>query len=417
VKEPIRSGELIIDDPIRDEQAALSRSLKELADLKFALDESAIVVVTDANGVITYVNDTFCEISRYSREELLGKTHRIVNSDYHGKEFFKEMWDTIADGKVWRGEIRNKAKDGSYYWVDTTIVPFMDERSGKPYQYIAVRKDITYLKRIEKELRLLNEGLEDRVRARTTELEEANAELSETLQKLQESERMRETFVSALTHDLRTPLVAERRVLELIQMQRQHLPEKLQSLAERLLKNNDDLLEMVNKLLEIYQYEAGQIHLLIESVSIRGLAEDTIDKLSPLAEAKGITLENQVPQTLGRIDGDADQLKRVLVNLVGNAIQHLREGDGIVVAAEESLQELTILVRDTGPGIPPDVLPHLFDRYFVVEQTRKKIGSGLGLSICKMIARLHGGTIRVESVPGEGTVFYIKLPKRQDLKL
>jgi PAS domain S-box-containing protein len=396
-----------------DTREALSRSLKELADLKFALDESVIAAVTDASGVITYANDKFCEISQYTRVELIGQTHRIINSGVHPREFFQELWNTISRGGVWYGEICNRAKDGSLYWVDTTIVPFIDEHTGRPYQYIAIRKDITYLKRIENELRLLNEGLEERVHARTVALESANRELSETLRRLKNSERIRETFVSALTHDLRTPLVAERRALDLLQTYQQHLPPKLQSLADRLIENNSDLLEMVNKLLEIYQFEAGKIRLLLEPVRLMELVSECFAKLSPLAEAKAIRLENRIPPDETRIHADTDQLRRLIINLTANAIQNLPEQGTVTLTSETKDGMLELCVRDNGPGISPEILPHLFDRYFVVQQARKKIGSGLGLSICKMIADLHGGSIWAESTPGQGTAFYVQLPKEK----
>jgi PAS domain S-box-containing protein len=126
--------------------AALQQALNELLAYKYALNESAIVGITDQKGIIQHVNDNFCKISQYSREELIGQDHRIINSGYHSKAYIKNLWTTIANGKVWNGEFRNKAKDGSYYWVDATVVPFIDDR-GKPYQYIAIRSDITELKK------------------------------------------------------------------------------------------------------------------------------------------------------------------------------------------------------------------------------------------------------------------------------
>lgn len=166
-------------------EKALQESLKETLDYKYALDESSIVAITDQNGIITYVNDNFCKVSKFNREELVGRDHSIIKSGFHPKEFISNLWATIVNGKVWRDDVKNKAKDGTYFWLDTTIVPFLDEQ-GKPYQYVTIRSDITQRKELEEKISLLNRGLQKRVEEKTREVIEKEQQYRFLLQNMRE---------------------------------------------------------------------------------------------------------------------------------------------------------------------------------------------------------------------------------------
>ena len=146
-KKEKRAAELVVaNKKINELEELLQNNFKEISDYKYALDETSIIAITDQKGIIKKVNNNFCLISKYREEELIGQDHRIINSGYHAKEFIRDLWLTIANGKIWRGELKNKAKDGTFYWVDTTIIPFLND-IGKPYQYLSLRTDITARKK------------------------------------------------------------------------------------------------------------------------------------------------------------------------------------------------------------------------------------------------------------------------------
>ncbi|MDQ6903239.1 MAG: PAS domain S-box protein [Bacteroidota bacterium] len=166
-------------------ESDLKNSLKDVSDYKHALDASSIVVITDENGIIKEVNNNFCKVSKYNGEELTGKRYPFAISEFHTDEFNRELWDTIRSGSVWRGEIKNKAKDQSYFWLDTTIVPFLDDE-GKPYQYVAVRSDITQRKELEEKIRQINEGLQKSVEDKTAEVIEKEQQYRFLLQNMRE---------------------------------------------------------------------------------------------------------------------------------------------------------------------------------------------------------------------------------------
>jgi PAS domain S-box-containing protein len=365
----------------------IQKHFKEISDYKFALDESSIVAITDAKGTITYVNENFCQISRFSREELIGQNHRIINSAFHPKEFFADLWKTISSGKVWRGEIKNKAKDGNYYWVDTTIVPFLDKK-GKPYQYVAIRSDITERKQAEEQLNDLNIEL----KRRAEELSNSNSEL--------------EQFAYVASHDLQEPL---RMVSSFLQLLQKKSEKELDETSNKYIYYAVDGAErMKGLILDLLQYSrAGTSTIVPEPIQMNELVDEV------LMLYKNSDAEFDIGP-LPTIQAGKTAMTQLMQNLIGNAIKYRSNTKPKVrVRAEEQETEWKFTVEDNGIGIDPK----FYDKIFVVFQRLhnkdKYGGTGVGLAICKKIVERYKGRIWVDSIPGEGSKFIFTIAKNQ----
>jgi PAS domain S-box-containing protein len=368
----------------------LERSLKELADIKFALDQSTIVAITDQRGIINYVNDEFCRISKYPREELLGQDHRIINSAYHPKDFIRDLWTTIAAGQVWKGELRNRAKDGSIYWVDTTIVPFLNSE-GKPYQYVAIRHDITQRKLGE-----------EKILKQAAELQRA-AQLSFVGE-----------LAAGLAHEIKNPLAGIQGGVDILIRRRD--------------KNDPE-----REALEGMRHEVERIDSTVRAlldrarprlVSVRASSlTDIVERAVNLARAqltgtamgdRSLSIEFERPTDPITIRIDPAQIEDAVLNLIINAIE-ASDGAGQVTIrifrsqndrSDEPEDEAVVEVSDDGRGINEENLSRIFNPFF----TTRPGGTGLGLPAVRRIARAHGGRVEVESTLGRGSTFSIHLP-------
>lgn len=360
-----------------------------MAEQKQALDRFAVVTETDPQGRITYVNDRFCEISQYRPEEALGKDHRdLLSSGHHPKAFWKEMWETITRGEVWRGDIKNQAKDGSTGWMDTIIVPCMGP-DGTPEKYLAIRIDITERKEAEERLRLAN-----------ARLERLNS--------------LKDEFVGTVSHELRTPLaISQEAISQVLDGITGAVNEEQKRVLDISRRNIERLARLINDLLDISKLEAGKVKLLKTRVSLLTLAHQIAAVFEPRAKAKGLTLRVHSDQDELAVYADVDRMAQIITNLVGNAVKFTTQG-AIEVSLSAHGPMVECAVTDTGPGIQAGDIQWLFSKFQQFSRPSGgggEKGTGLGLAITKQLVELHHGTIAVESEPGNGATFTVRLPR------
>ena len=370
-------------------------SRRALDDQKFALDQHAIVSITDVDGNITYANDSFCQISLFPREMLLGQNHRVINSGNHPRAFFENLWETITTGRVWRGEICNKKRSGDFYWVDATIVPMLDE-DGKTKQYIAIRTDITARK-------------------------EAEIAIIQAKDAAEQATRVKGDFLANMSHEIRTPMNGIIGMTELAldtdltQEQREYL-----SMVK---SSANSLLQIINDILDFSKIEAGRMDIEKIEFSIEQMLSNTMKPLALRAHEKNLELLlNVAADVPEKVIGDPGRLRQVIVNLLGNAIKFTAAGEIEVAVtrvdaatpeatSDASPAQLRFSVRDTGIGIPEDKFTAIFDSFSQADSTttRQYGGTGLGLTISAHLVTLMGGHIGLESELGKGCTFYFTL--------
>jgi PAS domain S-box-containing protein len=377
----------------KDAEERLRSTAKELEDFKAALDAHAIVAITNPQGRITYVNDKFCAISRYTREELIGQDHRIINSGHHPKDFFRLLWQTIGRGEVWHGEIKNRAKDGSYYWVDTTIVPFLGD-DGRPRQYIAIRADISERKQAEDAIQQLNADLERRVQERTAALETANREL--------------ESFSYSVSHDLRAPLRSiDGFAVAVIEDYAPLLPEEGRRYLQTIRAGAQRMGSLVDDLLNFSRL--GRRPLVKRPLSMEPLVQSVLEELAPQLAGRNVEVRLQpLPDTAG----DSALLKQVWINLIGNAFKYTRRRERAVVEIASTVSpagEPVYLVRDNGTGFDMEYVGKLFGVFQRLHRMEDYEGTGVGLATVQRIVQRHGGRVWAEARPDEGATFHFTL--------
>jgi len=327
------------------------------------------------------------EISKYSRDEIIGKSHRALNSGYHPKEFFQNLWETVAVGRIWKGEIRNKAKDGSFFWVDTTIVPFMRE-DGKPYKFMSIRKDIT--------ARKMAEALLEQERARQLSVERLTA-LGE--------------MAAGIAHEIRNPLSAILLQAQILQRDEKNPIDAVSKMTrsgeriERTVRRIEKIITNLKSLCRNAELDP------LEEVNAKKLFDDAADfcresftkhQIKLTIEEKGLDLT-----FLCR----AAQISQVLLNLLINAkdaIENL-EDRWVRLSAEEDDGCISLSVTDSGNGIPAELRPKVMEAFFTTKENGK--GTGIGLNISKKILESHGGALLID-LESTNTRFVCKIPKR-----
>ncbi len=342
---------------------------KRFIDIQEALDKSSIVVMVDRRGVITYVNDKFCQITQYDKRELIGKEYRTLNMDNYPDQFHEEIIDTIKQGEVWRGELKQKAKDGSPFWVATTIVPLVEE--NKPFQFITIQQDITSRKKGE-ELLLRSEKL---------------SVLGE--------------LAAGLAHEIRNPLTSIKGFTQLDSFQ--------SPFKGIMLEEIDRIAVIVNEFMML----AKPHEVTYTPKDIQSIIEYVIKFLEPESNLKNVRFHLICSTDKTNVNCEENQLKQVFINIIKNGMESMPEGGTVIISISEDDNRLQIEISDEGVGLTEVEI----DKLGVPFYSLKKKGTGLGLMMTFRIIENHGGKYHIKSEVNRGTTFYMSFPLYSEQKV
>ncbi|ADV45678.1 PAS domain-containing sensor histidine kinase [Nitratifractor salsuginis] len=390
-----------------------------------AIESSNIVSRTDINGIITFANDEFCKISGYSREELIGKNHNIVRHPDVPAENFLRLWKTILAKKTYKATVKNLAKDGSTFYVNTTIVPILDQR-GEIEEFVAIRYDVTRevelrmkLEAKERELAELNRNLEERVRQQTRQLQELNRNLEERVReevaKNEEKQRMllwQSRFASLgqmmanIAHQWRQPLTELNLSLYSLKEACRNDPDAAEELYTQSRKIIRSMSQTLDSFMDFFKPDRSSVTFPIHSS-----LEDALSLIRKALEKKRIRVKIEGDRSL-RVTGIPNELTQVFVNLLQNAKEAFGESDDeerwLRIHLSRDENNAVIVVEDNAGGIPPEALERIFEPYFTTKHSSQ--GTGLGLFMSRMIVQksFRGSMEAFNSL--KGALFVIKIP-------
>lgn len=393
---------------------------RELLKLSKAIEQSPVsIVITDLDATIEYVNPTCERLTGYTKDELIGKNPRILNSGKQDRSFFSKMYALITKGQIWEGDLINKKKNGELYWEHMTINPLCDE-TGKVTNYLSIALDITQSKYDEQMIRELNENLELKIIERTAQLADANwkllQEIEERIQienELKELNITKDKFFSIIAHDLKNPFSVLFTSADLLMSYlKKSNNEKVSEKAQMILATSKQGYTLLQNLLEWAQTQVGTLPFDPTEVVLTELVADTLNLVGSQAESKNISISSAISPEIHLV-ADANLLKIIVRNLVTNAIKFTPNHGSIKLDARIAGGNIEISVADTGIGMDEATKDKLFriDSKVTKKGTNDESGTGLGLILCKEFVGKHRGEIWVESTKGKGSTFIFTIPQ------